>query len=404
MKGSVVAKRMGLALVLALFLGAATAFYVRANTWPCGRFDRSSGCVSSVKLDVEAVGLEPRTTSINYRSFDLGPTAAVALVGLTGVGLTGVGLTGVELTGEAINPGDEPLYYRTVVALFSSETGEPLRVLRDLSGSRVSGSYIQNEGTGSGELALSPDGTLAASLAWARDGGGNLTENSLIVQRTSDGGLVRTVYDGAGAERIYDCTTMLEFSPDNQFLQCGSRLINLETGEATDLAVDGYYQFPLYADFAAGEAATAPDGTRVDDSLSDLFLPNTLTPEEINARIDDYYLANTFSLQSLDAEPVIVASPLELFDSLHNFVFSPDSQRLFEGYYAYREARGVRRFVPPPFRRLGAVGIWTTEKPELLTRFFMNKRFYSAAWSRDGAYIGLLNQNLSLDVFAVDTP
>ena len=176
--------------MLALLLGAATAFYVRANTWPCGRFDRSSGCVRSVKLDVEAVGLEPRTTSINYRSFDLGPTAAVALVDLQGLDLQGLDLR------ERRYRGDEPPYYRTVVALFSSKSGEPIRVLRDLSGSRVSGSYNQNEGTGSGELALSPDGSLAASLAWARDNYGNLTENSLIVQRTSDGGLVKTVLRG----------------------------------------------------------------------------------------------------------------------------------------------------------------------------------------------------------------
>ena len=79
---------------------------------------------------------------------------------------------------------------------------------------------------------------------------------------------------------------------------------------------------------------------------------------------------------------------------------------LFEGYsYDYRKrARGVRRFVPPPFRRLGAVVIRKAQNPELLTHFSANKRFYDAAWSRDGAYVGLSNQDLNLDVFAVNTP
>ena len=378
-----VAKRTGLALIFALLLGVATIIfvgvYVRANTWPCGRFDRWSGCVRSVKLDVGAVGLEPGARA-SYRALDLSAGGESVLVGLRGTRADGA----------------QPATHHAVLALFDTRDGSVIQVLRDLEGNEQR-RYDDDWGaTAIEEAALSQDGSLVASYAFGKN------ENSLIVQRTN-GRVVTTVFE-IDSDEAYGCTAMLEFSPDNQVLQCGSRLTHLETGETTDLDVDGRYQFPFYADFAAGEVATAPDGTRAEDTIRDLFLPNDLTPAEMNARIDDYYLANTFSLRPLDAEPVTVASPLELFDARRDFVFSPDSQHLFEGYYAYREARGVRRFVPPPFRRLGAVGIWKAQNPELLTRFFTNKRFYSAAWSRDGAYVGLLNQDLSLDVFAVGTP
>lgn len=37
---------------------AAAAWHIRSETWPCGKYESGSGCISSVQLEVAPLGLE----------------------------------------------------------------------------------------------------------------------------------------------------------------------------------------------------------------------------------------------------------------------------------------------------------------------------------------------------------
>lgn len=208
---------------------AVGATALRAALWPCGAFDRTSGCVSSVALDVASLGLDPDKTLVETDAIDLGPDAQVALVGLT-------------------TPTDSGL--RVVLALFDARTGQPIRSLADGSSARFE-LWI-------GEVALSSDGALAAAVIASQGKAG--LQSALSVFRVADGTLVRTLWTSTEG-MLDDCVGRLDFSPDGRQLQCSSSVYDLETGaSASMIGADGRYVFPVYAG-QSGIGAEAQDGT-----------------------------------------------------------------------------------------------------------------------------------------------
>lgn len=347
-------KRILLNTLSLLFTSLGIAWYVRANTWVCGRFDFTSGCASSVKLQIDKLSLERDSIDINYRSFDLSSGAKFALVGLKGV-----------RSQKDVNGQINKRHY-AVLALFNTQDGSLIRVLRELKGELLS---VSEDGSvNTFEVALSRDGSLVASYAIGEN------ENSLIVQRTNDSSLVKTIYDlhGKNGNYVYHCTTMLDFSPDNKALQCGSTLTLLDSNKQKSLSVNGEYVFPFFADFSAGSHATAPDGASID--YKELSIPGSKLK--------------------------VIESPLDLFDSMEQMVFSPDGKHFIQAQVAYHEARGERFFTPPPFRRLSGVAIWN-RNGQLKRTFFTNNRYREIAWSRDSKYFALINKDLSLQIFQV---
>jgi hypothetical protein len=215
-----------------LLVGFLIVWLIRAATWPCGPLDQNSGCVSSVKLDIAAVGLDPATAAVGWLSFDLSPGGRLALVGMSGPVETG---------------------WRSVLALFDAKTGGLVRVLdeEDRPGGAEDDLIISG-------AALSPDGSLAAGLLYERRDGARLSK--LVVYTVSDGRILRTLREG---DWTFDCTSMLDFTNDNKQLQCGFELFDLANGTTTSVLKDQDVVYPVPADFP-GDFARAPDGTRVD--------------------------------------------------------------------------------------------------------------------------------------------
>lgn len=331
--------------IVGICMAATAAWFIRAESWPCGYLDKTSGCVASATLNVSALGLEPDATKVNYASFDVGPDAKVALIGLTGPS------------------GDR---YRSVLATFDTKTGEPIRVLRDLRGGKLE----DKESTRSGfdNIALSADGALAASWAWGNKDTADY-EFKLLVQNTSDGSVAKVVYDVKSGHSDF-CGLVLDFTPDNKKLQCSSKVIDLATGDEISLSKDGKYVYPFYGDFSAG-FAIAPDGTEV--------------------RYD--------TLRRIGGNRITLSSPVGLVDSVQNYAFSPDSKYFLESYRAHRENRGARLYTPPMFRKLSAIAVWNADTRKLERSFYTNVRYWQIAWSRDGTHFGVVNRDLTLQMF-----
>lgn len=348
MKGRIILSILG---GLAISLGV--AWYIQVNRWPCSRFDSGSGCVSSVKLQVDELQFEKGTVQINYESLDLSSGAEIALVGLQG------NRKEQDAEGKTYNR----LY--AIVALFNTSNGKLIRVLRELKSSPDYNSVPENGTVWTEDMALSPDSSLAASYGTGEN------ENSLIVQRTADGSKVKTIFERSDAA-IRSCYSMLDFSQDNQVLQCRGTLYWLNSDQYQRLVDnDGQYIYPFIADYASLFKATAPDGTRVRGKFK-LTFPNTTSRQ--------------------------VQSPLKLSDdALHNFMFSPDSQLFIEGY-TDSKVNGLQHLIPPPFRRLSAIAVWT-RNAELKRMFFTNQGYRSLAWSRDNQNFALAYSDLSLQVF-----
>lgn len=310
---------VGLALLVVV---AAAVWIVRAALWPCGALDRTSGCVSSVTLDVAALGLSPADTYVEARNLDLGPDAGVALVGL-----------------KTLKDGE----WRVLLAVFDAGSGQPVRVLSETTGAEP----------WMGEIALSPDASLAAAVI--SQGG----STALEVYRLADGSLVRRLWEDASSGR--DCVSMLDFGADGRMLQCYTLAHDLETGATESLVDDnGDFRFPILAAFSA-MGTRAPDGTDV--RLADL-----------NAG-------------------------LELFDSLQRAFFASDSQGLLSLRIAHGTNRGQRLYTPPGFRRMAAVTVWDGQTLEIQREFYANQRYRWAAWSQDAKLFGLLTSDLRLDIF-----
>lgn len=336
---------------LAVSLGV--AWYIQSNRLPCRRFDSASGCVSSVKLQIDELQLEDGTVKINYQSFDLSSDAEVALVGLQG------NRKEQDSEGKTYNR----LY--AIVALFDPRNGKLIRVLRELKSAPDHEKIQENRTVWTEEMALSPDGSLAAN-------GIGKNENSLIVQRTVDGSKVKTIFERSDFRRR-GCLSRLDFSQDNQVLQCNSTLYRLDSDQYKRLVdKDGQYIYPFIADYAPLLfSATAADGTRVGDQAA-LVLPDT-DPKPLN-------------------------SPLRMpDDALQHFMFSPDSQLFIEGYRGSK-VKGLQHLVPLPFRRLSAIAIWT-RNGELKRMFFTNQSYRNLSWSRDNKYFALVYKDLRLQVF-----
>lgn len=330
------------------------SWYIQSNRLPCGRFDSISGCVSSVKLQVDELQFDDGTVKINYQSFDLSSGAEVVLVGLQG------NRKEQDSEGNTYNR----LY--AIVALFNARNGKLIRILRELKSAPNHERIQENRTVWTEEIALSPDGSLAASYGIGKN------ENSLIVQRTADGSKVKTIFERSDFRRR-GCLSRLDFSQDNQVLQCNSTLYRLDSDRYKRLVdKDEQYIYPFIADYAPLLfSATAADGTRVGDR-AELVLPNT-DPKPLN-------------------------SPLRMpDDALQHFMFSPDSQLFIEGYRGSK-VKGLQHLVPLPFRRLSAIAIWT-RNGELKRIFFTNQSYRNLAWSRDNKYFALVYKDLSLQVF-----
>lgn len=346
-------RRIILSLLSGLAVSLGVVWYIQVNRWPCGRFDSKSGCVSSVKLQVDKLRFEHRTVKINYQSFDLSSGAEVTLVGLQGTRKE------QDVEGKTYNR----LY--AIAALFNTRNGKLIRILRELKGAPNYETIPVDDVVLTRDMALSPDGSLVASYGIGEN------ENSLIVQRTADGSVVKTIFERSDSARR-GCHSMLDFSQDNQVLQCRGTLYWLNSDQYQRLVDnDGQYIYPFIADYASLYKATAPDGTRVRGKFK-LTFPNTTSRQ--------------------------VQSPLKLSDdALHNFMFSPDSQLFIEGY-TDSKVKGLQHLIPPPFRRLSAIAVWT-RNAELKRMFLTNRSYRSLAWSRDNQHFALVYSDLSLQVF-----
>lgn len=338
--------------------------YVRVNRWPCKRFDSTSGCVSSVKLQIDALDLEPANVRADFVSLDLSSGGETALVGLRGL----------RVKQNAKEENYKRLY--GIVALFNTKDGKLIRVLRELEGvrndDRVPDDQLFDDVVLTQDVALSPDGSLAASYGIGEN------ENSLIVQRTADGSRVKTIFERRDSARR-GCYSMLDFSEDNQVLQCRSTLHQLDGGQPKRLVdKDGNYVYPFIADRVVGNAV-APDGTRIEYRSS--------------------VLSNSgFMVTAPGSTPKRIKPLLHLpGDTDHEFMFSPNSQLFAEGY-TNREVNGIQHLIPPPLRKLSSIAIWT-RNAELKRMFSTNKHYRNFAWSRDNQYFALINQDLSLQVF-----
>lgn len=369
-------KQMFWGLSALLASGVAAYWYIRVSTFPCGRFDSTSGCVSSVKLQTDELGFaDGEKIEVSYNSFDLASGAGVVAVGLHSTDST----SGIESRTPK----------RAIVALFNAQDGRLIRVMR-----RLQGEYSRSE-----EVALSPDGTLLASYALGDN------ENSLIVQRTGDGSLVKIIYETSD-RTVINCLAMLDFSTDNSTLQCGSTLYRLDRNEERSIFKNHQFIVPsvTLAEFSPG--GRAPDGTTVEgDYFQEKKILDRLSPQEREAKLQSLGDNRGYVLTKPGSEPILFGSPLELFDSSFDrvffspdIIFSPDSRLFIGTYTAYREARGMRRFVPPPFRQLTAIAIWTRDA-ELKNSFFTNRRDREIAWSRDSQHFATIDDDFSVKVF-----
>lgn len=324
-----------LAAVLGLAIILAAVWFIRSAMWPCGALDRTSGCVSSVTLDVAALGFDTDRSKVTGSAFDLSPGGKTALVGIVG------------------KVGDD---MRVVLALYESGTGAMLRVLLDKTETPVDGVF----GAYISEAALSPDGALAAAASGWREG--DAAFHMLAVYRVADGSVVKTLVsreqtkDASG----FDCTAMLDFSAEGTKLQCSHTLYDIATGSETSLLRDGDLVFPMPADFPPG--GLAPDGSRAGD---------------------------------LGLKPPIEL----VYDNFQSWHFAPDSNGLLSVARVSGSAVGKPSYVPAVFRQRSAVILWDAKTKELRRSFYANHRFTQTAWSRDSAYFGLITEDLRLEVF-----
>ncbi|MFN8081911.1 MAG: WD40 repeat domain-containing protein [Kineosporiaceae bacterium] len=340
--------RIVVVIVAALGLVATATWFGRAESWPCGRLDRGGTCVSSTRLDVAALGLDPGTTRVDFRSFDLGPGARTALVGVTG------------RSGER---------YRTVLALFDARTGAPIRVLRDLAGGPVS------EGNGSSSAvdgaAFSPDGTRVVSWAWGTGTGGAI-ENDLRIQDTANADVVTTLHQGSPLG-VRPCAATVGLSPDNTQVQCADTVTDLASGTTRSLWDGSRRLTPRYAGFSGGYLAIAADGTLVEGGALERPDGGARTPLTPRVTIAD--------------------------EGISNYGFSPDGRYLFDAHAAYSANRGTRRITPAPFRTLSVIGIWNVRTARLERTLTLNDRYHQIAWSRDGSRFGIVTRDLDVQVF-----
>lgn len=342
--------------VLAVCLGF--VWYIQLNRWPCGHFESASGCVSSVKLQVDALKLERDSIKIDHRSLDLSSGAEFVVVGLSGVRT------------EQDTKEQTRKYRSAMVALFNVDDGSLIRIIHEFKGD----DYALTEG-----VALSYDGSLVAS--YGQEG----NKISLIVRRTADGSEVTSIFKRYGKEvtsiikgYLFACIGMLDFSQDNQALQCGDILFPLNSTQHRSLSHKGEFVYPMIADSSSSNRAIAPDGTQVEENFD--------------------WVEKKVKLTVSGATSKLVDSPFDLVDAKRNLMFSPNSKFFIEGYRVHNQIRGKRRFKLPLFRRLSAIAIWTHDG-KLKRKFFTNKRYSQVAWSRDSKYYTLIHQDLTLQVF-----
>lgn len=340
-------RAVAVAVVAALGLVATGTWFGRAEAWPCGRLDRGDTCVSSTRLDVEALGLDAGSTHADFRSFDLGPGGLTALVGLTG------------------RSGDN---HRTVLALFDTRTGAPIRTLRDLAGGLVSDSTDSRSAVDG--AALSPDGSRVVSWAWGTDKAG-ATENDLRIQDTADASVVKTLHQGSPlGER--PCAATVGLSPDNTQVQCADTVTDLASGTTRSLWDGKRRLTPRYAGFSGGYLAISADGTLIDGG----------------------------ELERPDGTRVDLAPRVTIPDEgVSNYSFSPDGRYLLDSHAAYSANRGARRVTPAPFRTLSVVGVWNVQTAELERTVTLNDRYHLIAWSRDSSRFGVVTRDLDLQIF-----
>ncbi|MEL7082868.1 MAG: WD40 repeat domain-containing protein [Cyanobacteria bacterium J06597_1] len=330
-----------------LAVGLSVAIAIRIQTWPCGRWDEQSGCVAAVRLDTRELGFVPGTLNVGFESFDLSAGAETILIGLNGYRQNPTGANNHD--------------YGGILALFNARTGQLIRVLREVDGleQRAFGTAPMRE------VALSPDGQLAASFSTGA------TDNGLLVQRTFDGTIVDWVIESeAPPEWGFSCGASLDFSPNNQFLECGNSVYTISDGTKTGLTE------PRLSDLSVWRLGRAPDGTVVDEE----------------------------GIRRTDGETIPLRSPLQFSDSAYKtFMFAPNSQWFLEAESVY-QVQGIWSIVPPPFRRLSTIQVWNIDA-ELQRTLFTNKRFSLLAWSRDSQYFAVLNEDLTVQIFrAPDSP
>ncbi|MEM9534727.1 MAG: hypothetical protein AAGA40_03540 [Cyanobacteria bacterium P01_E01_bin.45] len=322
---------------LAVVVGGAVV--IRNQMLPCGWFDRSSGCVASAQLDIQDFGFIPDTVESSYGSFDLSAGAETVLVSLEGLRPDSTG---------------ERRHGYEVLALFDTQSGDLIRVLRGVENRAERYSDIF-------EVALSRDGQLAASVAT------DANEQTLLVQRTSDGTIVHQLISD---ESLFsECGGQLDFSPDNQLLQCGFNLYRLANGSLTlitDLLADDN-SHPRLSDYSVSNRAIAPNGTVVDFNAIEQTDGNR-TPLQFSPQLDNAIR--------------------------RALMFAPDNTRFLEVQRANQPPRGFLSLFQPE----SSITVWNVDA-EILSVLTTPTRVRRVAWSRDSQHFALLTNGLTVQVF-----
>jgi hypothetical protein len=356
-------------------LGAMLYGFAREQSFACGTLDRSSGCISRTKLDIAALGLSTDTTQVLWHVLDLNPDGSVALVGLAS-----------KTMGEA------KITHTSLAATFDARTGKPIHVLKKVEGEE---SRIHN-------ASFSPDGSYIAvsAVTVTSADSGKKHEPSLTVFKSSDASLAKEIpipSDAGKLEFVFRCDQALGFSPDNTKLQCNLTEYDIETGggrsyfasgvEAHDFLQDGKSAKLMHADFTGDTFspwARAANGLHI----SRLGMRN---PDDPDVKM---------SVLRPDGTTSTIKSELpwpEAPDATREIFFSRNASQFLEAKLA-TDWRGI---VPERFRALSNIGVWDTEAQAMTHRFAANKRYMSAAWTRDGRSFAMLAMDFTLDTFKV---
>jgi hypothetical protein len=343
-------RRKLLAGVLALTAVATVVCLTRAEMWPCGSLDRTSGCVSSVRLDIEAAGIDPATVEPYLIAFDLSSGGKSALINVEGK--------------------IEDVWY-SVLALYDVKSGRVLRVIdkHELE-SLAYDAYDADE-----RVALSSDSSLAVMVR------GKRWEYPITLYNTADGRIIRSStiggedflvslfasgcvldpfwitslsYSELGSDR-----EKLQFSADNSKIQCDDYVFEIKSGSIAPITKNDRDLFPKFP--------VTPDSDHA--SFSDNSSPRDL--------VESY------------------TSFKDQFDRLY---LAPDDV----GHLHVSENRSpdewsVSYFLPSIFRREAAVAV--TDLAEPRRKFYSNQIYGMATWSRDAEYFGLISRDFELELY-----
>jgi hypothetical protein len=341
-------RRKWLVGFLALTAVATVVCLIRAEMWPCGSLDRTSGCVSSARLDIEATGIDPTSVELFTMAFDLSSGGKSALINIEGN--TEDGSYGV-------------------LALYDVQTGRMLRVI-DKYEMKFSAAYFPEI------LAFSTDSSLAVMVSRQENG-----SYLMSVYRMADGRVIKSwtteneeIFNKFGRFRCVMPSNLaslfgksevgrdrrkLQFSADNSKIQCANFVFDIESGSITPIEKndsDIFPEFPLmpnseHVDY--GNQGQPMDLTEIYGSFGEPLVQLYLAPDDVG----QLQVSVDFSRQSW----------------------------------------GEASFALSAFRRVSAVDV--RDLTALRRRFYSNRAYGMATWSRDAEYFGLISYDFKLELY-----